>query len=106
MNQNQTKKYRLQWEQNAWVITDPADSGSERITVDSAVVNATRRGANFVEGYIVASHGLDLSTAANLDRRELVNLGVAAQVRHCQAMRGVQRVHLLAGGLVHGGRNG
>ena len=52
---------KVEWHEGAWNIKHPGASDAASIKVDSAVVNAIKVGNNFVEGYIVAVHGLDQS---------------------------------------------
>lgn len=101
------KQFRIEWHDNAWVVTDSQQSKSPGIKVDGAVVSATRRGDGFVEGYIVSVHGLNMEDAQALDRFQLADLGVGGHLRgNAPARRQTQfgKVHLTADGQIQGGR--
>jgi hypothetical protein len=102
------KEFRITWQQGVWVITDPSSPHSQEIQVDSAVVTATRRAAGWVEGFIVAVHGLDLEVAARLDRQTLSSLGVGSHLRANAGpptRRTPGRVYLMPDGQMQGARD-
>ena len=107
MSTKQIKKFRIEWQQGSWVITDPGAPEARSFSVDGAVVNATARGNGFVEGFIVSVHGLDMAVAGTLNKHQLRDLGVGSHLRaHAVApsQRAAGKVHLLAGGQIQGGR--
>lgn len=65
------------------------------MSVDVAIMSATRRGERFVDGYVVACHGLDMQTAEHLDPLQLTALGVGAQLgRKSMRQQGREMVSL------------
>lgn len=111
MKQNQ--KLKIEWQGNSWVVKDPLSPKTAGIKIDGAVVNVTARGERFVEGYIVAVHGLDLGVAQHLDPSQLAALGVGAHLRAhavaetrwaAQTRRSFGKVSLMPGGRISGGR--
>lgn len=101
---NQSQQVKVEWHSGAWNIYHPGAPHATGIKVDSAVVNATRVGNNFVEGYIVAVHGLDQSIAERLETSQLRSLGIGAQYRARPAgQAGTRRVSLNADGQIQGG---
>ncbi len=95
---------KIERQDGAWCIKQPGSTHTASIKVDSAVVNATKVGNSFVEGYIVAVHGLDQDIAEHLDPLQLKALGVGAQYRARPAgQRGTRRVSLLVDGTIQGG---
>lgn len=106
MTSKHKKQFRIQWQRGAWAITE-RQGHAPAIRVDGAVVSATQRGDGFVEGYIVALHGLNLEDAQGLDRFQLADLGVGGHLRgNTPARHQTQhgKVHLMADGQIQGGR--
>jgi hypothetical protein len=99
-------KFRIEWQEGAWFIVDP-DNADVRVQIDQAVVDATHYSTKerFVEGHILAIHGLDFEIAQRLDRATLNHLGVAANLRQLPAPprpgSGMRRVRLEAGGRIN-----
>lgn len=107
MTSKNKKQFRIEWHDNVWVITDRQQSKASGIKVDGAVVSATQRGDAYVEGYIVAVHGLNLENAQGLDRFQLAELGVGGHLRGNSPGRHQTqfgKVHLMADGQIQGGR--
>lgn len=101
---NPSQFVKIEWHSGAWNIRNPGASDAASIKVDSAVVNATKVGNSFVEGYIVAVHGLDQNIAEHLDPYQLKSLGVGAQYRARPAgQAGTRRVSLLVDGRIQVG---
>jgi hypothetical protein len=99
------QKFKIEWRAGSWIILDPFNPGTAGIKIDGAVVNATARGDNFVEGHIVAVHGIDMEIAQHLGRHELASLGIGAHLRaHAvpAAQRSLGKLHLMPGGRVTG----
>ena len=107
LNSKTKKQFRLQWQQGSWLVSDRINSAASGVRVDGAVVSATRRGADFVEGYIVSVHGLSIEDAHGLDLSQLASLGVGGHLRgNAPTRQQTQygKVHLMADGQIQGGR--
>jgi hypothetical protein len=96
-------KFTLTWHGNQWYVQDPHNVNL-RVPIDTAVVDVTYQGDKFVEGYIVAVHGLDQEIAQHLSKASLQALGVGAQLRRNPAKK-VRRGQLAPGGRVDWKRN-
>lgn len=89
----------MNWTGSQWAICIPGMS--RRVMVDAALMDVTRQGQGYAEGYIVSVHGLSQEAAADLHGDALRALGGGAQVRNLGVChRGTQRKNLLANGTI------
>ena len=79
MRQNEI--LRVERSNNTWLITDPDDPRAGKVSVDAAVVAVTTQGKGWVQGYVLAVHGLDFEAAKDFRQGALNALGVASQVK-------------------------
>ena len=86
-------KVRIEAHDGSWYFVD---NNSHKIKFDQAVVDATHVSEKFVEGYVVAVHGVEQEIAQYLDSKTLHTLGVGSVHRlgHGPTIR---RVRLLEG---------
>lgn len=98
MKTNQ-QPFRIARREDSWYIEDPFNPKGPGVPIDSATVDATRTGTDFVEGYIVATHGVSLEVVDLLNRAQLRDIGIAAQLRSQNHNRR-HRVHLMADGTI------
>lgn len=108
MGTTQKQKFKISRSSShgSWVIND-FEGSQPGIKVDSVVVNATRWVGSYVEGYIIAVHGISQEVAQGLDRDQLSDLGIGSQMRRSTARssaRGQKRLYLMEDGQVQGNR--
>ena len=90
--------FRIEYYNGSWMVSEK-DRPDTKVPVDSAIVDTLKAKPGYVEGYIVAVHGLDLELAQHLDPATLHTLGVAAQIRrNPPPHRGLVRIQLMPDG--------
>lgn len=91
-------------ENGRWVIREFGYPGSPGIKVDALVVSAANHGDDFVQGRIVAIHGLDQEIASQLNLAQLKSLGVGSQAGRGRHAWGRTNLHLGADGKITKGQ--
>lgn len=92
------KVFRIEYYNGSWFVLNP-DPSTQKVAIDTALVDTLKARPGCVEGYIVSVHGLDMEQAKHLERATLHTLGVAAQIRrNPPPMGGLTRIQLLPDG--------
>lgn len=100
MSRFQNSKVRIEYfpDLNSWAFVDPSNPRN-RMEVEQVLLDATLIRHHFVEGFVKASHGVDMEMVQYLDSRTRNELGIMGT--HTLGRVGtLYRVRLMPGGTV------